>query len=137
MSAETADDTNNNEGPRRPRNRRDLILEAAIDLFHQNGYPATGVDDIGEAVDVSGPAIYRHFTSKEEILLDAIRLAADEVYSANKVALASGAQSAVLLEAFIRAYARVAIQRSALIAVWTSEARHLNPARPIPHDASD
>ncbi len=132
MSGDSTTNASSNGGPRRPSNRRDLILEAAINLFHQNGYPATGVDDIGEAVDVSGPAIYRHFSSKEEILLDAIRLAADEVYSANKVALASGAESEVLLEAFLRAYARVAIQRSALISVWTSEARHLNPARRSP-----
>ena len=39
----------------RPSNRRELILEAAIDLFHERGYPATGVDDIGKAVDVAEP----------------------------------------------------------------------------------
>ena len=47
-----------NGSARRPANRRDLILHAAIDLFHQRGYPATSVDDIGKAVDVSGPAIH-------------------------------------------------------------------------------
>lgn len=120
------------KGPRRPSNRRDLILEAAIELFHRNGYPATGVDDIGKAVDVSGPAIYRHFSSKEEILLESIRLAADEVQSANEVALASGAESDVLLEAFVRAYARVAIEHASLISVWNSEARHLTSARRSP-----
>ncbi len=132
MTGAPAADSTPDKGPRRPSNRRDLILEAAIDLFHRNGYPATGVDDIGKAVDVSGPAIYRHFSSKEEILLEAIRLAADEVHSANNVARASGAESDVLLEAFIRAYARVAIQQSALISVWTSEARHLTSARRSP-----
>ncbi len=132
MTEAPADDSTPDRGPRRPANRRDLILEAAIDLFRHNGYPATGVDDIGKAVDVSGPAIYRHFSSKEEILLEAIRLAADEVHSANNVARASGAESDVLLEAFIRAYVRVAIQQSALISVWTSEARHLNSARRSP-----
>ena len=32
---------------RRPANRRELILEAAVELFHRHGYPATSVDDIG------------------------------------------------------------------------------------------
>lgn len=109
-----------------------MILEAAIELFHRNGYPATGVDDIGKAVDVSGPAIYRHFSSKEEILLESIRLAADEVQSANEAALASGAETDVLLGAFIRAYAKVAIEQAALISVWTSEARHLTSSRRSP-----
>jgi AcrR family transcriptional regulator len=117
---------------RRPSNRRELILEAAIQLFHERGYPATGVDDIGSAVDVSGPAIYRHFSSKEEILLEAIQLAADEVHEANLNARATGGSPISVLEGYVRAYARVAIERSALISVWTSEARHLSSARRSP-----
>ncbi len=117
---------------RRPSNRRALILSAAIDLFHERGYPATGVDDIGKAVDVSGPAIYRHFSSKEEILLEAIRLAADEVHAANEGARQAASDPKALLERFIRNYAAVAIDRAALIAVWTSEARHLTTTRRAP-----
>jgi len=117
---------------RRPSNRRELILEAAIELFHERGYPATGVDDIGKAVDVSGPAIYRHFSSKEEILLEAIQLAADEVHEANLNARATGSSPISVLEGYVRAYARVALERSALISVWTSEAKHLSSARRSP-----
>ena len=117
---------------RRPSNRRALILSAAIDLFHERGYPATGVDDIGKAVDVSGPAIYRHFSSKEEILLEAIRLAADEVHAANEDARQVASDASTLLERFIRNYVKVAIEQAALIAVWTSEARHLTSARRAP-----
>ena len=109
-----------------------MILEAAIELFHQRGYPATGVDDIGKAVDVSGPAIYRHFSSKEEILLEAIQLAADEVHEANLTARATGDDPTSVLEGYVRAYARVALERSALISVWTSEARHLSSDRRSP-----
>ncbi len=119
-------------GNRRPPNRRALILDAAIKLFHERGYPATSVDDIGKAVDVSGPAIYRHFSSKEEILLDAMQLAADEVHSVNRAARAANDVPRKLLEAYIRAYVDVALDRSALIAVWTSEARHLSSERRSP-----
>ena len=117
---------------RRPSNRRELILEAAIQLFHERGYPATGVDDIGKAVAVSGPAIYRHFSSKEEILLEAIQLAADEVHEANLNARATGGDPMSVLEGYVHAYARVALERSALISVWTSEARHLSSTRRSP-----
>ena len=117
---------------RRPSNRRELILEAAIELFHERGYPATGVDDIGRAVDVSGPAIYRHFGSKEEILLEAIRLAADEVHEASQTARASTDDPRSVLEGYVRAYARVALERSALISVWSGEARHLSSTRRSP-----
>ncbi|MDG1365606.1 MAG: TetR/AcrR family transcriptional regulator [Acidimicrobiales bacterium] len=117
---------------RRPANRRDLILYAAIDLFHQRGYPATSVDDIGKAVDVSGPAIYRHFSSKEDLLLEAIKLAADEVHAINGRARAEASDARELLAGYIRAYVDVALERSALIAVWNSEARHLSSERRSP-----
>lgn len=117
---------------RRPANRRDLILEAAIDLFHQRGYPATSVDDIGKAVDVSGPAIYRHFSSKEDLLLEAIRMAADEVHAINGRARADSSDARELLQGYIRAYVDVALERSGLIAVWNSEARHLSSERRSP-----
>lgn len=53
----------------RPKNRRDLILTAATDLFHRHGYHAVSLADIGEAVGVSSMAIYRHFASKEDLLI--------------------------------------------------------------------
>ncbi len=121
------------EGPgTRPSNRRALILDAAIALFRERGYPATSVDDIGKAVDVSGPAIYRHFSSKEEILLEAIQLAADEVHAANGAARDSTDDPRALLAAYIGAYVDCALDRAALIAVWTSEARHLSSERRSP-----
>ena len=122
--------TSADEPNRRPPNRRALILEAAIKLFHERGYPATSVDDIGSAVDVSGPAIYRHFSSKEEILIEAMILAADEVHEAIQATRVSADEP--LLERYVSAYVRTALRRSALIAVWTSEARHLSAQRRSP-----
>ena len=52
---------------RRPQ-RRDQILAAAVRLFHERGYHATGMDEIGAAAGITGPGIYRHFRNKEEIL---------------------------------------------------------------------
>ena len=44
------------------------ILDSAKRLFYERGYDGVGVDEIGAASGVTGPAIYRHFTGKEEIL---------------------------------------------------------------------
>ena len=55
-------------GTKRRPYRRDEILAAAVKLFHERGYHATGMDDIGAEAGISGPAIYRHFKGKEEIL---------------------------------------------------------------------
>jgi AcrR family transcriptional regulator len=48
--------------------RRDAILAAAARMFAENGYRGVGMDDIGEAVGVTGPALYRHFAGKDAIL---------------------------------------------------------------------
>ncbi|HEX6391788.1 MAG TPA: helix-turn-helix domain-containing protein [Solirubrobacteraceae bacterium] len=44
------------------------ILEAAQRLFHERGFDAVGIDEVGEAAGITGPAIYRHFSGKDEIL---------------------------------------------------------------------
>jgi AcrR family transcriptional regulator len=52
--------------------RRQEILSASARLFRQRGFVAVGVDDIGAAVGVSGPAVYRHFRSKQDLLAEVI-----------------------------------------------------------------
>lgn len=48
--------------------RTDAILEAASRLFAERGYPGVSLEDIGAAVGVSGPAVYRHFSGKQALL---------------------------------------------------------------------
>lgn len=51
--------------------KREMILNAALDLFSVKGYDGVGVDEIGSAVGIKGPALYYYFKSKEA-LLDAL-----------------------------------------------------------------
>jgi AcrR family transcriptional regulator len=37
-------------------------------LFYERGFDAVGIDEVGEAAGITGPAIYRHFSGKDEIL---------------------------------------------------------------------
>ncbi|RLK61156.1 TetR family transcriptional regulator [Actinokineospora cianjurensis] len=48
--------------------RREQILAAAAELFARHGFHGVGIDDIGSAVGISGPALYRHFRSKDAML---------------------------------------------------------------------
>ena len=48
--------------------RRAQVLEAAAKLFAERGFHGVSLDDIGRSVGISGPALYRHFASKDEIL---------------------------------------------------------------------
>ena len=48
--------------------RRELLLEAAAELFAARGFHAVGIDDIGAAAGITGPGVYRHFAGKQALL---------------------------------------------------------------------
>jgi AcrR family transcriptional regulator len=48
--------------------RTDAILVAAAQLFAERGYSGVSLEEIGGAVGVSGPAVYRHFAGKQALL---------------------------------------------------------------------
>ena len=52
----------------RSKGARALILEAAVDLFAEQGYDATPVQQIVEKAGVTKGALYHHFSAKEDIL---------------------------------------------------------------------
>jgi AcrR family transcriptional regulator len=51
---------------------RDHLLETALRLFNQNGYTATGVDLIIAEAGVAKTTLYRHFDTKEDLILAAL-----------------------------------------------------------------
>lgn len=48
--------------------RDEQILDAAADLFLERGFRNVTLDEIGARLNITGPAIYRHFSSKDELL---------------------------------------------------------------------
>jgi AcrR family transcriptional regulator len=48
--------------------RRASLLDAASELFAQRGFNGVSIEDLGAAVGVSGPAVYRHFSGKQAVL---------------------------------------------------------------------
>jgi AcrR family transcriptional regulator len=48
--------------------RRQQLLGLAGQMFARQGFAGTGVDEIGVAAGISGPALYRHFANKQAIL---------------------------------------------------------------------
>lgn len=105
--------------------RRELIVAAAAELFARRGYAAVGMDDIGAASGVSGPAIYRHFRSKAAVLAAVFdRIITDVQDSAAAVPTADPAPA---LRDAVRAYARGVTANRAVMAVFVREVHHLPP----------
>jgi AcrR family transcriptional regulator len=55
---------------------RERILTAAADLFYRHGIRAVGVDAIAEAAGTNKMTLYRHFTSKDELVAEYLRQSA-------------------------------------------------------------
>ena len=47
---------------------KERILETALELFAQSGYLGTSMSDIAEKLGITKGALYKHYTSKQEIL---------------------------------------------------------------------
>ena len=53
--------------------RRELLIDTALDLFYKYGYHATGIEKILSVSGVSKMTLYKHFKSKDELILAAMR----------------------------------------------------------------
>ncbi|MET9342850.1 TetR family transcriptional regulator [Nonomuraea sp. NPDC003804] len=54
---------------RKKEKTRLAIIDAAVDLFLEQGYEATTVEQIAGAVEISARTFFRYFTSKEHVVL--------------------------------------------------------------------
>jgi len=57
----------------RRETRREEILRAAQDLFHQRGYANTSLDDIARAVGIKREGLYYYFPNRTQILIEIIK----------------------------------------------------------------
>lgn len=97
-------------------------------LFRENGYHATGMDDIGAATGITGPAIYRHFRNKEEILETlVIERATAALEEAREIVEASESRPTELLEQLVDHYVAFLLANPALAVVAGYEPRTLRP----------
>ena len=63
----------------RGQRTRERLLGATAELVAERGFHAVGIADIGAAAGVTGSAIYRHFPSKQDILVALLDRVVDDL----------------------------------------------------------
>jgi len=58
---------------------RERILASAYELFSRRGVRAVGIDEVIEGAGVAKATLYRHFRSKDELVLAFHRVDCDRV----------------------------------------------------------
>jgi AcrR family transcriptional regulator len=102
------------------RERR--ILEGAAELFYEKGFHGVGVDQIGERVGTSGPALYYYFKGKDEILAALFNEAVEELISGTAPMHDDPLRD---LDRLIRHHIDFAISRRHLVNVYEREEKSL------------
>lgn len=110
----------------RPDSPRKLeIVSVAGGLFQAQGFHQVSMDDIAKAVGLRGPALYRHFRSKQELLT---RVVLDQITACLEVAERAASSSGTpqdRLDLFIGDMAKLVVDRGEVM-LWRRERRRLD-----------
>lgn len=101
----------------RPRSRRQQILDAAAPLFARRGFHGVSVDDLGAAAGISGPALYRHFRSKEAILSELLVGVSERLLAEGSRRVADAPDAGAALDALVEWHVAFAIDNADVIRV--------------------
>ncbi len=81
--------------------KRNHIMEVALDLFAKEGYHSTSISTIAKKAGISKGLMYNYFESKEDLILSILRLGMDaliELFDPNKDGVLTGDEFDFLVE---------------------------------------
>lgn len=107
----------------RPANRKDLIRRAGAELFYEYGFASVSMNQIARAVSIGPSALYRHFSSKQELLVSVIEASVAEAHAA--LADARDDATAESLSDWNDAFVAMALDIRLAGVLWQREARQL------------
>ena len=97
--------------------RREQILTQAAELFATRGFHGVSVHDVGAACGISGPALYRHFASKDAMLAEMLVSISERLLSEGRRRVAEAPGDRQALEALVGWHIDFALEHKALIVV--------------------
>ena len=100
-----------------PAGRRQQILETAAELFAARGFHGVSVADLGAAVGISGPGLYKHFTGKDAVLAEMLVSISEELLSVGRQRVAEAPDAAAAVHALVDWHVDFALRHRPLIVV--------------------
>ncbi|MTD13029.1 TetR family transcriptional regulator [Nakamurella sp. YIM 132087] len=111
-------------GTDRRSRRRVQLMDASARLFQEFGYHNVSMDDIAVAVGLTGPALYRHFRNKHDILAQALFAQLDLVAGVASRSLTVDGTGAERLDLYFADLAALVVDVEEAL-LWKRERRHL------------
>lgn len=108
--------------------RSDAILHAAARLFAARGYTGVSLEDIGAAVGVSGPAVYRHFAGKQALLGAVLVKVSQDLIHGGRLVSGDAPTPDQRMRALIGFHVDFALGNAEVIQVQDRDVAHLSEA---------
>lgn len=97
--------------------RREALLAAAAALFARSGFNGVSIEDLGAAVGVSGPAVYRHFSGKQAVLAALLVGVSEDLVSGGQAVVDESPDAATALRGLVRFHVDFALDDPDVIRV--------------------
>jgi AcrR family transcriptional regulator len=97
--------------------RREQILATAAELFAARGFHGVSVADIGAACGISGPALYKHFSSKDAVLAEMLVDISERLLAVGRERSEAASDARVALVALVDWHVDFALRDRPLIVV--------------------
>ncbi len=105
--------------------RRERYLDAAAKLFAARGFHAVSIEELGAAVGVSGPALYRHFSSKEAMLTELLVSASERLLVGYQNTVSQGLPDAETIRNLVAFHVDFALAERDVIRIQDRELANL------------
>jgi AcrR family transcriptional regulator len=97
--------------------RRDALLSSAAQLFATRGFDGVSIEDLGSSVGVSGPAVYRHFPSKQAVLAALLVGVSEGLLTGGRAVVSASEDDPSALAALVRFHVDFALREPDVIRV--------------------
>lgn len=97
--------------------RREEILEIAAGLFAERGFHGVSIAELGAACGFSGPALYKHFRSKQAILSEMLVSISEQLLAEGRARVRAADDDRAALVSLIEWHVDFALTHKPLIVV--------------------
>jgi AcrR family transcriptional regulator len=108
-----------------PASRREELLIQAMPLFAAHGYTQVGIEDIGNAVGITGPSVYNHWPTKLDLLITALRRGAATLAMDVATAYQQATDPADALGRLLRSYVSLSHTHPEIFGLLITDIDHL------------
>ncbi|OYD68932.1 SACE_7040 family transcriptional regulator [Rhodococcus sp. OK302] len=97
--------------------RRRQLLDSAARLIAERGFVSVRLEDLGAAVGISGPAVYRHFPNKDSVLVELLVGISTRLYEGGSAAADAADSPISALDALVEFHLDFALGEPDLIRI--------------------